>query len=342
MKQFLQLLQLIQKRRSYIIVALLCIGVAISFTNKFLGKKSGAPASTTVTPSAAITTSPAALNLATVPTAAPTANTSLLVAPSPLTEARMQFADYDAAEKTVYYFDFDTNLLKSYNISTKQEQSLGELNAYVQTLRWAPNHRSILVSMENTQGNAVANPFYQESVEPGEILVGHYDIGQRKFTALNAKMSAFDFITNDKIIYRYNDTRNKNISIANPDGSNWKELTAFPLEATIIRSGATALVATDTGKVTRYDASGKKIESFELPANMALNGSAFIGEGRNGVVATSSSQEIVVTRLKPGAVEELVLVPAVDGDFQLLWDNKTNDVYLASYAGLAKIANSHP
>lgn len=257
----------------------------------------------------------------------------------------MQFADYDSTEKTVYYLDFDTNELKSYKTTDGKEQILGELNAYVTTLKWSPNHKNVLVIMENNQGNAINNPFYQENVEVGANVTGHYDIGQRQFKLLNQYIDSFDWLTNDKIIYHYNDPKNKNISIANPDGSNWKELTSFSQTATIVRSGNMALVAGENSTVTRYDATGKKLETLSLPNSLkgtVLTGSTFTGDGRNGIIGTIEDNVLIVTRLKPGAVEELTRLPAPEGDFQLLWDNKTNDVYVASYDGLIKIATSHP
>lgn len=340
MKQFWQQLK---KRQGLILLTLLIFGVLFSLTSRLLGKKNNATAQPTISSSS----SPATVNNST--TASPVANNSPATSTTattvdPIIQAHMQFTDYDSNEKTVYYFDFDTNRLKSYNLSTKKEQVLGELNAYVQDLRWSPNHKTVLLSLENTQGNVVPNPLYQESAEPDATVIGLYEISQRTLTPLNSSIDAFDFLTNDKIIYHYNSSGNKNISIANPDGSNWKELISFPEAATIIRAGSTALVANPTGKVTRYDATGKKLEVFDLPTNTTLATASFAGDGRNGIVTSTdtATKTLILTRLKPGAVEELVRLPVPDGDFRILWDNKTSDVYLAGYDGLMKVTTSHP
>jgi Tol biopolymer transport system component len=117
----------------------------------------------------------------------------------------------------VFYIAPDTRTLKKINLDTQETKTLMTLSLSPLRATWSPNQEQVLVEMRNSSSSQW-------------FLV---DIKTQTETAL--KIGLEDPVwTNigDKIVYKYYDvkTKERSLSLANPDGSNWQKIGNSPFK----------------------------------------------------------------------------------------------------------------
>lgn len=339
------LIKVLLKNRWYLLLGLLVVAAFYSLVinRSRKGGVTPSPSPTSVATIEPTPSSPPASSPSPSPTSSPVASsptpssTSLTI----FNPTRASFPDLVPNEKALYLLNEDTATLQKIDTTNQTATDLAELSTYIEDLAWAPNHQSVLIAHQNTEGNAVHNPLYEPGAGDGQVLTGHYNLETKVFTHLNRNITAFAFITNNKIIYQYQDDKTNNLTIAKPDGTDWKNIATFKEDTQIIRAGQTALVyEVGSRLITRYDANGRSLEKYSVPADLRLYQSVWTGQGADAVYWVAGANEVVIKRLKVTGPETIATLPHAPDQWSILWDNKSGDVYLAGSEGIINVATS--
>ncbi len=322
--------------RSWIVLAIIGIAAIYSLLRHFTQ-----PAGQTLTASP----SPSATTAAPISSQGPVASPSVAsqVSPSPSSsipadQAIDQSAIVDTSSDIIYYHDFTSAEFKKRSITTGQETVLAPGSVFIDNVYWAPSHAKVLLALTNGQGNAVQNPFYLPSQPFGAKTIGLYEFSSQKFTPLNQNITAARFLTDDLIIYQYKDQHYNNLSISKPDGSGWRNIATLSGMLRFASAGGTVLSQLENStSVSRYDASGKVAEQFNVPSDLSLNQSTWASSGHNAIYWTVDQNTVTIKRLSGSDTQTLTTLPKTADDFTILWDNKIGALYYDGFGGLKKL-----
>ncbi len=330
-----QLWTTLKQYRFWLLLGLILFAILYSLLNR--GNKADKPstiASPASSPSTLTTINP-------VTTPSPTPSSSPSSTEEKISEAAISFPDLDSENKQLYYLDDETNDLLRLDLTSKRSEKIGELSAFVNKLVWSPSHRYLLLQMENGQGNAVPNPLYQDDLNYGETIVALYDSQTKGLVRLNQNIINFSFISEDQIIYQFKDSKYNNLSIANRDGSNWKNIDRLRTEVSFQRSGSTALMQpVSGGTVQRYDIKGVRLATYTVPEEFRLPQSSWPAAGQTALYWVANPPGSSIKKLTNDKVSTIQETGPVADNFTIMWDNKSNHFYTASLEGLTE--NSLP
>lgn len=328
-----QAFSFLKRYQYWFLGGIVLLAIIYSFSHR-LANPARPVASPTMEPTRSPSGSTASPSVNPSPASSP-ANESLIASPIAL-------AEIDSLKQAIYYLDPNDNNFKRFNLTDHTITNFGQGSAYILAGAYSPNHSQIAILSSNEQGNKVANPLFQQNVPYGESFVGVYDFATKLFKQLNSKITVIAFLTDNEIIYQFQDGRYNNLSIAKPDGTGWRNIAALAGDYEIIRSGNTALVQRiGAREVLRYGAGGKLLEKYTTPADFKLSQSDW-GTGPNAVYWLVSADNIVIKRLRGKQIETVTSVPKKTEELSILWDNKTGDIYFAGFLGLQKVTNSQP
>ncbi len=247
-------------------------------------------------------------------------------------------AALDVNTKTIVYHDFDNDAFKRYTLSSGAEQTIAKASVYLTKALWSPDFTTLIIQALNEVGRVGTNPFYSEARPFGSTVVGSYKLQTKRFTPLNPNIKEIAYISPQEIIYQFNDGRHNNISVAQVDGSAWKNISRPKGEVALRNAGYTALLQ-EVGqpKITRHGANGKVMETIDVPTDLKLAQSSWTGSGRQALYWIEEDGQIAIKQLRANKSELVATVTLNTEDLVILWDNETGEVYLANFDGLFKL-----
>lgn len=340
------ILSKLKKYRIWIVVVLLVSAVTFSVvrnlldgpTKKTATSPSSAPAASTSPTDRSVTVSNPASGVET-PSASPAVpSPSPKAAPTLLADRPFLYSDYDQNQQAIYFLDPNDNQLKRYAISTQETTDLAKGSAYIQHLVWSPDHTKAIIFAANEQGNRVANPLYSKTIAYGENIVGLLTFATGSFVPLNSNIQDVIFTGNNSIMYHYQDEKYSTLSISEANNNNWKEIAKATDTIEFVRQGNDILVndiKTDT--VSRYTATGKLVETFTKPNELALPQSVWSPIQKESIFWQDLIEDFLVSRLKDGKVTPIASFPKDEEEMTILWDNKLQRLYYTNIYGLFQI-----
>jgi hypothetical protein len=350
MKQFTSALQFIKKHRVWLLVGLIIFAVLYSFINKATKRNSVANpivtpspiplVSTTAQPTLVSTSSPAPSPAPTTSSITPTTSPTVSLS-SQLIPVAGSAVDLDSASQTLYWLDPISQTFKKMDMTTRAVTEVGTVPAYLDAAIWSPDHTKLFVAIRNTQTDELPNPLYRPNIKKNRIPA-IYDPATSKLTELNANIISISFLGNQKIIYQYKDDRYNNLSVANLDGSSWKNIATPQKNTWLLWSGNTALSqVVNTTTVSRHDRNGKTTETYTVPSDFQLNQSVWSETGKSAVYWLKKDGQFIIKQIK--ATGEAVTLESIDikeDDYSILWDNSNKVVYLVTFDGIRQVTTT--
>lgn len=337
-----KLLEFIKRHRRWTIIGLVILGVTLYSLLNNAREPATAPSpipspgqTNSQTSLPAQSPQPVVSKLPASPFPSPTDEIDIYPQAQTLLNQPTYFAELNSDKSAIYYFDPNEPALKQFNVANQATETLAEFSAPIETLAWSPDHRRLLVGLINQQGNRVQNPYYQGDLAYGEPFILNLELTNKSTKRLHPKITTFSYLTNDRIIYQFQEGIHNNLSIAKPDGQDWRNIELLSGDAVIIRTGQTALVKLNNSQtVRRYDSSGKRIKQYKVPNDFLLEQSAWSATEFDAVYWADTDSGLVIKRLNDGKVTELTYLNEEPQDLSIMWDNKKGDIYLYGYAGL--------
>lgn len=337
----------LKKYRYWILTGIIVIAMLYSVFNR--NKKtpvvsnSPTPPSSQAVSSPDVTNSPIASNSSSpVSTVTPFISPSPTIAASDSYNLKGSFADLDETGQFIFYLDPYAQEFKKLDLTTRLATTVGTVPAYLDFAQWSPNHEKLFVVIRNSQSQGRSNPLYDSRLANDTSIPGMYDLKTSRLTKFNTNIRALSFLGNDHIMYQFKESSQNNLAIANIDGSRWRNITALGNENTsIMWAGQTALVLSiNSQKVTRYDTTGKALETYTLPEDLRFSQSIWASSGQNAVYWVKENNEVLIKRVKSSGVETVTRIPSNEDDLAILWDNKKGDIYLVTFETIQRVGSS--
>ncbi len=331
-----EILALAKRYRRWLWVGIVGIAILISFINRLTRQDQVTPQPTdspieTGSPIGTASSNP-------TPSSVPSSNSSPSATAQVLSTDPAAYPSLDSSDQAIYYYDQDASVFKKLDLATKQTRPLSDLLSFVNEAFWSADHQSLILKTINDQGNRVSNPLYQEDIDPGEIVVGSYNLATKQFTRLNKYIQSIGFVGSNHIVYQYKDSKYNNLSIADPDGKNWKNIATFKDEATIITTRTTALAqATNQHTVTRYSSTGATVETFTVPEEFKLSQSVWAEQGKEALYWVADNSGVIIKQLDNSNTKTLWSLSKKPDQLAILWDNNKGVVYLTSLDGIQQL-----
>lgn len=322
-----QLLNFYRKYRWFIIGGVIIAAMLYSIINRAANQKSRTLPESSPTPSLAVSPSPSPVAI-TTPTPTPT-----------ITAETLTFPSLDSQSKILYYYQIKSATFRTRDLTTGRETAISSVINLVRQAVWSPNHQLILLAIDNALSTTeIPNPYHDSRLPENSVIVGLYDLKQKRFIRLNDGILSFNFISNDRIIYQYVDENDNNLSISELDGSRWKNIQKLTGDIELSSAGETSLVQEiNSNKVIRYNRDGKSIETLTVPNDLRLSRSVFAEQGQSAIYWVSEGGQVIIKRLRGDKTETLTTLPKKPDELSILWDNNNGDIYIADFDGLHKL-----
>lgn len=316
MKQFVKT---IKKNRLWIIAGILVVATGISLYNRLTKPASATPVNT-ATPSPSF--SPTTELPSPRPSSEPTPTTSTII------EGAVRWADLDSTRQAIAFIDPVDQGLREIDLKTGTITTLGTLTEPTRAAVWSPNHRWLAI-VTGEAGDSENN-----------ARIATYDIHNKKLYPLDPSITALSFLSDQKIIYQYQNEQSNTLAIANLDGSSWKAIDTPSSPVDIVWAGPTALTQPlGTSGITRYNQNGRSIETHRVPDDFRLTQSSWLDRDLQAIYWVIDNGVLSIKSLDPdGQTETLTTLDWEEELFSVLWDNSNGAIYIASDSGLIKLA----
>lgn len=256
----------------------------------------------------------------------------------------LRFAELDSKTKRINFYSDRESTLNSFDLQKRQSTTLASDLPIVNRLVWSPNRATVILEAENSPNdNQVAESFKDSTLPEGYTLLISYTIADKKVNQLNRAIINSDFIGDDSIIYQYRDDQFNNLSIAQHDGTDWRNIARLNGEVRIKRYGKLAVVdGLNQQRLTVFDPSGKQVREIRRPEGFILDQSDWPSDSPTALYWTKINDKVNFSTLtNAGEVKALGSLSIAPGEIQFMWDNVTEKIYLIDDNGIAALKDSN-
>jgi len=221
------------------------------------------------------------------------------VPPSPLPVGKLVSVDFlprrilfpTLIDKKIIYQDAQSGNLNQIDLTNKKISILmeGEKIPPLERLSLSPmSTKALLLG-------------YQTS---GLVQYSLLDLKTQNITLLNQSIKTAVFVSEEKIVYQYLDKEKgiNNLSIADPDGKNWKKIIDLKEETIFLNTLGTGEIVytssetTERFNVIKTDGSGKRTIKLPIPVN--INKIAWSSDGKSIIAAVREENKTTDTFYK--------------------------------------------
>jgi Tol biopolymer transport system component len=242
--------------------------------------------------------------------------------------------------KSLLYLPGQELSLHEFNLQTQKDSSISpDYFAFVKEVSWSPNKDKLVIWVLNTKKGleAIGSPFINKGAENSLVLPYLFDLSSKKASLLSSNIKQVTWTPDGKkIVYQYLDKVKgvNNLSIADPDGKNWKKVIDLKDENIFLNTLGTGEIVyavsetTDSFSAIKTDGSGKR--TIKLPISVNINKIAWSSDGKSLIAAIrekdKATDALYKINLESGQKEEIKYeskTPIDAKNLMLTKDNKT-------------------
>lgn len=192
-------------------------------------------------------------------------------------------------QKEFYYLGDQGVKLKKFTLKEGEATILNEEDIfYANEAIWSPNFKQVLINRNNP--NISSRWLY-------------FNLLNRQSKNLHPNIKTAAFLSEEKIIYYYEDQVKKTLNEAEPDGSNWKEIAALKFSVGLI-------LPLDAQKILIYSAPEEEFGKIFL-FDLGTKKETLLAEGLVAPPSLSPNKDVLMYRkIKDGKAENFVLTIA--------------------------------
>ena len=168
-------------------------------------------------------------------------------------------------DELVYYLDNDDVGLKTYNFQTNQKKDLYKKPlGHVLTLEWSHDIKKTLTKVEVSPIGKYRGILHTPSIDTDQPIFWLIDVVSNIATPLDKNIISADWLSEDKIIYIYNNSGKYSLNQADPDGANWQKLVDLDKEFTGLKVSPDGKKVALFPQLSIYDVATKKISAAQI------------------------------------------------------------------------------
>jgi len=221
------------------------------------------------------------------------------------TNKKITFQTLSGKEDSILYYDPAENKIFEFFLKENRQSPISDLFLLVNDIKWSPDAKKTILKISNIQPAHAENPLYTTTLPEGEEATYFYEIGAKEPILLSRNIQEVTWTADgQKIVYHYLDKAKgvNNLSIADPDGKNWKKIIDLKEEKVFLSTFPTGEIAytasetTDSFSAIKTDGSGER--TIKLPILINVNKLAWASDGKSLIAAVREQNKTTDTFYK--------------------------------------------
>jgi Tol biopolymer transport system component len=205
---------------------------------------------------------------------------------------KISFPCLSKDEKNIFYYLEPEAVFYQLSLTTEQIKSVSPMLSFIQNVTWGSNCEKTILRVKNIQAAKTESFFYTPDRPYEGLNIWVYDITTKNKILLNQNVKKAVWTADGKkIVYHYLDQVKgvNNLSIADPDGKNWKKVIDLKDENIFLNTLGTGEIVyatsetTDSFSAIKTDGSGKR--TIKLPISVNINKIAWSSDGKSLIAA---------------------------------------------------------